>query len=96
MSAPTSTLSLSRDEVLRADHLRQLLADAETEVLTGKRKRPRAIKVGFALTEKCETPGIEGRLVAVSTTGAIFTVRDAATKQTIEVPNREITSWEVL
>lgn len=91
-----SALSLSPEAVQRADDLRARLQVEKDKVTTGQRKVAKAIKVGFALTDRCDVPGIEGRLVNVSTTGAIILVRDAATKKEVEIPNREITSMEFL
>lgn len=90
----TEILHLTDAQVARADHMRARLTEALAEVRAGKRKIARAIKVEIELSDLCDEKGIEGRLVNVSTTGAIIYVKDAKTKQVIEVPNREIVHVE--
>lgn len=88
-------MQLTDAQVARADRLRDLIAAEEHKVRTGERRRAKAIKVGVELSDRCDARGIEGRLKHVSTTGAIIIVRDAATKQDIEIPNVEIINVEV-
>lgn len=92
----TNVLNLSPEQVARAERLRETLTKYDYEVRSGARKRPRALKVGFELSDRCEVRGIEGRLVGVSVTGAYFTVRDKATKAVVEIPNADVIHVDVL
>lgn len=93
---PVTIHVLTVEAEQRAEEIRELLAQAKAEVASGERKRPRRIKAGFALSDRCDTPGIEGVVKEVSVTGAIIFVVDAQTRETIEIPNADIVSWEKL